>query len=93
MLGVGPLEIGVILLIAFLVLGPSTSIDMARKVGKVVRDLRGSFTDIAAAVDLKKDERPANRQTHLYSPLLSGEEREVAPTQDSEEHPAPRDQQ
>lgn len=59
LLGVGPLEIGVILLIAFLVLGPNTSIDMARKVGKVVRDLRGSLTDIAGAVDLEKDERPA----------------------------------
>ena len=57
-MGMGVMEMAVILLVAFLVLGPSKSIDMARSAGKLVRDLRRSFADIAAAVDLDNLDQP-----------------------------------
>ena len=42
-LNVGPLEIGMILMIALLVLGPSRLPDAARAVGKGVREFRESL--------------------------------------------------
>ena len=39
-LGMGPLEMVVVLVVAFLVLGPGKSIDLARSAGKAFRDLR-----------------------------------------------------
>ena len=48
-LGMGMPELVVIFLVAFLVLGPSKSIDMARTTGKVLGDLRRSFNDVIAA--------------------------------------------
>jgi hypothetical protein len=58
-MGMGLLEMGVILLVAFLVLGPSKTIETARTVGKVMRDLRRTFADITAAVDLEPKSPPA----------------------------------
>ena len=49
-LGMGMPEIVVIMVIAFLALGPSKSIEMARTTGKVLRDLRQTFNEITAAV-------------------------------------------
>ena len=51
-LGMGMPEIVVILVIAFLALGPSNSIEMARATGKVLGDLRRTFNEITAAVTL-----------------------------------------
>jgi sec-independent protein translocase protein TatA len=51
-LGMGMPEIVVIMVIAFLALGPSKSIEMARTTGKVLRDLRRTFNEITAAVTL-----------------------------------------
>ncbi len=66
-LGIGMPEMAVILVIAFLALGPSKSIDMARATSKIVRDLRRTFNEITAAVTLDDDDdsasssRPGNR--------------------------------
>ncbi len=54
LMGMGLPEMAVVLLIAFLVLGPGKSIDMARSVGKIVGELRRSFNDLAAAVTLEE---------------------------------------
>ena len=54
LMGMGLPEMAVVLLIAFLVLGPGKSIDMARSVGKIVGELRRSFSDLAAAVRLEE---------------------------------------
>ncbi|MDA0734920.1 MAG: twin-arginine translocase TatA/TatE family subunit [Chloroflexi bacterium] len=51
-MGMGMPEIVVIMVIAFLALGPSKSIDMARTAGKVIRDLRRTFNEITSAVTL-----------------------------------------
>ncbi len=66
LMGMGLPEMAVVLLIAFLVLGPGRSIEMARSVGKIVGELRRSFNDLAAAVTLEeRQERgsPAARPT------------------------------
>ena len=56
LMGMGLPEMAVVLLIAFLVLGPGKSIDMARTLGKVVGELRRSFNDLAAAVTLDEEQ-------------------------------------
>ena len=56
-MGVGSMELLVILLIAFLVLGPGRSIDMARRAGKVLGDLRRTFTDVTDAITVEDRQR------------------------------------
>ncbi len=58
-LGIGMPEMAVIMVIAFLALGPSKSIDMARTTSKIVRDLRRTFNEITAAVTLDDDDDSA----------------------------------
>ena len=55
-LGMGMPELVVIFLVAFLVLGPSKSIDMARTTGKVLGDLRRTFNDVIAATALDPED-------------------------------------
>lgn len=55
-MGIGLAEAGVILLVAFLVLGPNRSITMARTAGKVFGELRRSFTEMASAVSQEQGE-------------------------------------
>ena len=62
-MGIGMLEVGVILLVAFLVMGPIKSIGMARTAGRLIRSFRSTLSDIAAAVDLEGDESTPRRTT------------------------------
>ena len=62
-MGMGLLELGVIFLVAFLVLGPGKSIEMARTAGKMIRDLRRSMADITAAIDLEERESSGTRKS------------------------------
>jgi Sec-independent protein translocase protein TatA len=61
--GMGLSEMVVILLVAFLALGPGKSIEMARTAGKLVRDLRRTFNEVVTAVNLDEDESLSRRQT------------------------------
>ena len=54
LMGIGLPEMAVVLLIAFLVLGPGKSIEMAQTVGKFVGELRRSLSDLTAAVTLEE---------------------------------------
>ena len=54
LMGVGLLEIVVILLVAFLVLGPNRSIGMARTAGRLIHTLRRNFNDLAEAINLEE---------------------------------------
>ncbi len=58
-MGMGIMELAVIFLVSFLVLGPSKSIDMARTAGKVIRDLRSAMSDLTSAVDLDQTSLPS----------------------------------
>lgn len=50
--GVGILEMVVIFLVAFLVMGPARTIEMARTAGKLIGDLRRTMNEMTAAADL-----------------------------------------
>ena len=60
-LGVGLVEVAFILLLAFLVLGPSRSIDLARTGGRLVRSLQSALNDLTTAVDLEKGDPGSSR--------------------------------
>ena len=51
LMGVGPMELFVVLLVAFLVLGPERMVTSARDVAKVVADLRQTFASIPRTLD------------------------------------------
>ena len=73
-LGMGMPEIVVIMVIAFLALGPSKSIEMARTTGKVLRDLRRTFNEITAAVTLDDlDDAPPPRRPNTSAATSNAE--------------------
>ncbi len=77
-LGMGMPELAVIFLVAFLVLGPSKSIEMARTAGKVLGDLRRTFSEVIAAtiVDPEhlnvSDPTATGPKTNRSAPTRSG---------------------
>lgn len=62
--GVGMLELAVIFLIAFLVMGPAKAIEMARTAGKLIGDVKRSVNELTAATDLNDRQRPASTQAN-----------------------------
>jgi len=58
-MSMGILELAVVMLVAFLVLGPSRAVDMARNAGKVLGDLRRSFGDVTSAMTVETMEQKA----------------------------------
>ena len=68
-LGMGMFELAVIFLVAFLVLGPSKSIEMARTAGKVLGDLRRTFSEVIAATTLDPEHLLENIAAVLKGPL------------------------
>ena len=61
-LGIGFMELLVILLVAFLVVGPGRSIEMARRTGKVLGDLRRGFSDVTEAISVEERQRSHSQQ-------------------------------
>lgn len=55
--GMGMMELAVVLLVAFLVLGPGRSIELARRSGKVLGDLRRSFSEVTDAISAEDQQR------------------------------------
>ena len=53
--GMGFLELAVIFLVTFLVMGPAKTIQMARSTGKLLGDIRKSVNDMSAAVNLNTE--------------------------------------
>ena len=49
--GVGGLEVVIVLLVAFLVLGPNQLVSMAKGLGKVVKELRNATGQFARMVE------------------------------------------
>ena len=56
-MGMGIPELGVILLVAFLVLGPNRAINTARNDGRILGDLRRSFGDVTSAMTIASMEQ------------------------------------
>ena len=61
-MGIGFMELVVILLVGFLVLGPGRSIDMARKSGKMLGDLRRTFSEVTDAISVEEKQRAHSQQ-------------------------------
>lgn len=61
-LGIGFMELLVILLVAFLVVGPGRSIEMARRTGKVLGDLRRGFSEVTEAISVEERQRTHSQQ-------------------------------
>ena len=70
-MGMGLMELGVIFVVAFLVLGPVRSIEMAKTAGKLMRDLRRSFDEMTTAIDL---EPKSAKDGRLAPPAADAEE-------------------
>jgi Sec-independent protein translocase protein TatA len=45
------MELAIVLVVALLVLGPSRLIDLARGLGRLVRDVRSAFSDLSRAIE------------------------------------------
>ncbi|MCH8061546.1 MAG: twin-arginine translocase TatA/TatE family subunit [Chloroflexi bacterium] len=54
-LGMGSLEILVVLLLAFIILGPERMVDVARKLGKLTRELRRMTNEVTVMVQEEVD--------------------------------------
>ncbi|MYC35735.1 MAG: hypothetical protein F4X66_02305 [Chloroflexi bacterium] len=61
-MGMGLMELAVVLLVAFLVLGPGRSIDMAKRSGKVLGDLRRTFSEVTDAISAEERQRSHAQQ-------------------------------
>ena len=64
--GIGTLELLVILLVAFIALGPGKTVEVARTIGRMVRETRQTFTDIMDAAN--PVEPTANRRDTASAP-------------------------
>ena len=81
MLGMGPLEILIILLVAFVVLGPQKMVDAGRMLGKATRELR-RFTEELPKLTLDDEnidssDRPSAPIVREASARPNGDERTV----------------
>ena len=90
-MGMGIPELGVIMLVAFLVLGPARAIDMARSAGKIIGDLRRSFSDVTSAMTVETMEQRAPTQDRSSDaqaePPPGVPMRAETPSEDEEEQP------
>ena len=70
--GIGTLELVVILLVAFIALGPGKTIEVARTIGRMTREARRAFTDIMDAVSVSDtDARPRQQPPNASRPAES----------------------
>ena len=51
-LGIGPTELLVVALVAFLVLGPARMVEVARSLGRIVREVRRTTSDLPSLLSL-----------------------------------------
>ena len=56
-MGMGIAEVAVVLVVAFLVLGPGRTIDAARSTGRLIGDLRRNFAEVMEAINLEREQQ------------------------------------
>ena len=59
--GIGGLELLVILLVAFVALGPGRTVEVARTIGRMAREARRTFSDIMDAASLSDADAATRR--------------------------------
>ncbi len=60
--GIGPLEVLIILLIAYLVLGPARMVDIARSLNSFVREVRQATSELPDLLALEEASKEPQRQ-------------------------------
>ena len=95
-MGMGLAEIAVVMVVAFLVLGPSRTINLARTDGKLFADLRRTFSEVTAAITLEEEGQTGSPQagSPQAGPPQAGsqwESRPVAQPQPLQEETTPVD--
>ncbi len=75
-MGMGIMELGVIFLVCFLVLGPARSITMARQAGKLLGDLKRTFSELANSVNLEQMEQSVTKERDASA---AGEDKDQPP--------------
>ena len=66
--GIGGLELLVILLVAFVALGPGKTVEVARTIGRMAREARRTFTDIMDAASLSDTDTGTRRDQASSNP-------------------------
>ena len=61
--GIGAMELLVILLVAFIALGPGKTMETARTIGRMMREARRAFSDIVEAASFDDGGRGDDRRT------------------------------
>ena len=88
-LGMGPLEILMIALVAFILLGPQKMIDAARLLGKATKEVRRMTDELPKIVLDEEQGRPAQASS---TPVSSqGDQQTTGDTSESEEEEAVAD--
>ena len=78
--GVGFLELAVIFLIAFLVMGPAKAIEMARTAGKLIGDMRRTLNEMTIAADLNEQARTSSTPASDQAPGTAAPPTGAVPT-------------
>ncbi|MDA0988568.1 MAG: twin-arginine translocase TatA/TatE family subunit [Chloroflexi bacterium] len=62
-LGIGPVEVLAIALVAFLFLGPARMMEVARSLGKIVQEVKRTTSDLPSLISLDEpnDQPPSKR--------------------------------
>lgn len=73
-LGVGPIEILLVTLVAFLFLGPGRMVEAARSLGKAAREIKRTTGDLSSlmALDDPLDQPPGNEAKASKGKVLGG---------------------
>jgi len=79
-LGIGPVELLVVALVAFMILGPTRMAEMARSLGKLVQELRRTTSDLPSllAPDEPLDQPPKDNSANRPQRSTSNPEEEKA---------------
>lgn len=75
---IGPLEIGIVLVIALLVFGPKRLPELGRSLGKGIREFKGSITGEHDDEEKPRIDPPAPTAAPVESPGEKPDESEVA---------------
>jgi sec-independent protein translocase protein TatB len=82
MLNIGPQELLIVLVLALIVVGPAKLPELARQVGKGLREFRKVQDDVKGMMKLDLDdapERPAPRAASPSTPRVAGPHRTARP--------------
>ena len=71
--GIGALELLVILLVAFIALGPGKTMETARTIGRMMREARRAFSDIVEAASFDDGGRGGDDRRAGRAPSPPGE--------------------